>query len=354
MTADTKRALITGITGQDGSYLAELLLEKGYHVHGIVRRSSSFNRGRIEHLYRDGGKFSDRITLHYGDISDNTTFSTVLEKIAPHEIYNLGAQSHVKVSFEIPEYTLEVNGLGTLKLLDLINKLELNCRFYQASTSELFGAAAISPQNEETPFHPRNPYAISKLLAYWVTVNYREAYGIYACNGILFNHESPRRGLSFVTRKITRGVADIAAGRSEAIRLGNLNARRDWGFAGDYVKAMWLMLQQDTPADYVISTGQCHSIRDFCEAAFARIGRRVVWEGQGVNEKGRDQKSGQILVEVDPAYFRPADVELLVGDSSRAARDLGWTPQVSFVDLVSMMVDHDLQGVGIDSQGCQY
>ncbi|PKK88849.1 MAG: GDP-mannose 4,6-dehydratase [Candidatus Wallbacteria bacterium HGW-Wallbacteria-1] len=345
---EAKRALITGITGQDGSYLAELLLEKGYHVHGIVRRSSSFNRGRIEHLYRNGGEFSDFLTLHYGDMSDSSNINRIMERVRPHEIYNLAAQSHVKVSFEVPEYTAETNGLGTLRILDAIDKLGLESRFYQASTSELYGNVIETPQNEKTPFYPRSPYGVSKLFAYWITVNYREAYNIFACNGILFNHESPRRGLSFVTRKITRGVAEIASGNGRVLKLGNLDARRDWGYAGDYVRAMWLMLQQPDPRDFVIATGQCHSVRDFCEAAFQRVGIALRWEGSGIEEKGYHSGTGDLLVEVDPSYFRPSEVDLLQGDPSLARDILGWEPEVSFRELVAMMVEGDLLEVGIE------
>lgn len=326
-----KRALITGITGQDGSYLAELLLSKGYEVHGIIRRSSSFNTGRIDHLYRDPHEAGTSLFLHYGDLTDSSNLSRVIEKVQPDEIYNLGAQSHVKVSFEVPEYTADVDALGTLRILDAIKETGLRTRFYQASSSELFGKAVAVPQNETTPFYPRSPYAAAKLYAYWITVNYREAYGLYACNGILFNHESPRRGETFVTRKITKAVANIVKGVQSKLYLGNLDAKRDWGFAGDYVEAMWRMLQQDKPDDYVIATGETHTVREFVEEAFGYVG--LDW---------------QDYVEIDPRYFRPTEVDLLLGDPSKAKTILGWEPKVKFIELVRMMVDADLMAVGLD------
>lgn len=338
-----KRALITGITGQDGSYLAEFLLEKGYEVHGIVRRSSSFNRGRIEHLHFKSNEYKERFFLHYGDLTDSSNLNRILEKVEPHEIYNLAAQSHVQVSFDVPEYTAEVDAIGTLRLLDAIRETKINAKFYQASTSELFGKVQEVPQKETTPFYPRSPYAAAKLYAYWITVNYREAYNIFACNGILFNHESPRRGETFVTRKITLEIANILKGRKDRMYLGNLNAKRDWGFAGDYVEAMWLMLQQDEPDDYVIATGETHTVREFCELAFKYAGIDIVWKGTGIDEKGIDRKTGKVLVEVDPKYFRPTEVDLLLGDSSKARQKLGWKPKVTFEELVKMMVEYDLK-----------
>lgn len=338
-----KKALITGITGQDGSYLAELLLSKGYEVHGIIRRASTFNTKRIDHLYKDPHEKDVRLFLHYGDLTDSSNLNRLIEKINPDEIYNLAAQSHVKVSFEVPEYTADVVGIGTLRLLDAIKETGVNTRYYQASTSELFGGIPeTAPQNEKTPFYPRSPYAAAKLYAYWITVNYREAYNLYACNGILFNHESPRRGETFVTRKITMAVANIIKGNQDKLYLGNLNAKRDWGFAGDYVEAMWLMLQQENPDDYVIATGETHSVREFCEKAFEYVDINIEWIGSGVNEKGIDRKTGKVLIEVDPRYFRPTEVDLLVGDPSKAREKLKWSPKVSFDKLVYMMVESDL------------
>lgn len=338
-----KKALITGITGQDGSYLAELLLSKGYEVHGIIRRASTFNTKRIDHLYKDPHNEDVRLFLHYGDLTDSSNLNRLIEKIEPDEIYNLAAQSHVKVSFEVPEYTAEVVGLGTLRLLDAIKETGIKTKFYQASTSELFGGLPeTAPQNERKPFYPRSPYAAAKLYAYWITVNYREAYNIFACNGILFNHESPRRGETFVTRKITMAVANIVKGKQDKLYLGNLNAKRDWGYAGDYVEAMWLMLQQDEPDDYVIATGETHSVREFCEKAFECVGIKIEWAGSGIEEKGIDSKTGRVLVEVDPRYFRPTEVDLLIGDATKAKQKLGWQPKVTFDDLVKMMVESDL------------
>ena len=339
-----EKALITGITGQDGSYLAELLLEKGYEVHGIIRRSSSFNTGRIDHLYTDPHLNNVHLFLHYGDMTDSSNLSRLIDKIEPKEIYNLAAQSHVKVSFEVPEYTAQSDGIGTLRLLDAIKDTGINTRFYQASTSELFGGLPETiPQSETTPFYPKSPYAAAKLYAYWITVNYREAYGLYSCNGILFNHESPRRGETFVTRKITRAVSNILKGKQEKLYLGNLDAKRDWGYAGDYVKAMWLMMQQDCPEDYVIATGTAHTVREFATLAFSYAGIDIEWEKKGVDEKGIDKKTGNILVEIDPNYFRPTEVEFLLGDATKAKQKLGWEPKVSFGQLVELMVKHDLE-----------
>lgn len=345
-----KRALITGITGQDGSYLAEFLLEKGYEVHGIIRRHSAINTKRIDHLYENPLIGNKSLFLHYGDLSDSSNLNRLITKIQPHEIYNLGAQSHVQVSFEVPEYTAESDAVGALRILDAIRETRVNCRFYQASTSELFGGLPYTaPQSEKTPFYPKSPYGVAKLYAYWITVNYRESYGLYACNGILFNHESPRRGETFVTRKITRALANIISGKQEKLSLGNLDAKRDWGFAGDYVQAMWLMLQQDTPRDYVISTNETHTVREFTELAFKEIGINIEWKGTGINELGINKATGKVLVDVNPRYFRPAEVELLWGDSSKAEEELGWKRNTSFRDLVKMMVDTDMREIaGMD------
>jgi GDPmannose 4,6-dehydratase len=340
-----KVALITGITGQDGAYLAELLLEKGYVVHGIKRRASSFNTDRIDHLYRDLHEENVRFILHYGDLTDSTNLIRIVQQVQPDEIYNLAAQSHVQVSFETPEYTANSDALGTLRLLEAVRILGLaqKARFYQASTSELFGMARESPQCETTPFYPRSPYGVAKLYGYWITVNYREAYNIFACNGILFNHESPVRGETFVTRKITRAVARIKLGLQNKLYLGNLNARRDWGFAKDYVEAMWLILQQDKPDDFVIATGENHTVRDFVGLAFRQIGIELVWRGEGVDEKGSDAKTGAVLVEVDSRYFRPTEIEFLLGDSTKAREKLGWKPKTSLAELASIMVQEDLK-----------
>ncbi len=343
MTA--KRALITGITGQDGSYLAELLLDKGYEVHGLVRRASTFNRQRIDHLRADPD-LRARLHLHYGDLADAESLNTVVRTVAPDEIYHLAAQSHVAISFLMPTYTGEVTGLGTVRLLEAVRQSAPSARFYQASSSELFGKVAETPQRESTPFHPRSPYAVAKLLAYWAAVNYREAYGLFAANGVLFNHESPRRGENFVTRKITRAVAEIVSGRRQTVALGNLDARRDWGFAGDYVEAMWLMMQAEEPRDYVIGTGETHSVREFAELAFSVAGVELEWEGVGIDEVGRDRASGSARVVVDPSYFRPAEVDLLMADPSRARAELGWRPRVDFRELVRMMVTSDLAADG--------
>jgi GDPmannose 4,6-dehydratase len=336
-----KKALIVGITGQDGSYLAEFLLGKGYEVHGIIRRSSSFNTERIDHLVEESNN-DQKFFLHFGDLSDSGSLSKLIYKIGPCEVYNLGAQSHVKVSFDIPEFTSDVNALGTLRILDSIKEVNPEIKFYQASSSELFGMVRETPQNENTPFYPRSPYAAAKLYAYWITVNYREAYGLYACNGILFNHESPRRGKTFVTRKITTGISNILKGKQDKIILGNLNAKRDWGFAGDYVEAMWLMLQQKDPDDFVIATGETHTVKEFCEVAFKNIGINLQWEGEGINEKGIDSSSGRELISISSKYFRPSEVDLLLGDATKAKQKLGWTPRVSFEELVKMMVESDL------------
>lgn len=342
-----KVALITGITGQDGSYLAELLLGKGYEVHGIIRRSSSFNTGRINHLYHDQHVKGINFKLHYGDLTDSTNLVGIMTRVRPSEVYNLGAQSHVKVSFEMSEYTANVDGLGTLRLLDAIRTagLEKTVRFYQASTSELYGKVMETPQTETTPFYPRSPYAVAKMFAYWSVVNYREAYNIHANNGILFNHESPRRGPTFVTRKITRAVASIKVGKSDCVYLGNLDAKRDWGHAKDYVQMMWLMLQQPKPDDYVIATGETHSVREFVEKAFACIDLRISWEGKGVSEIGIDD-NGVTRVRVDERYFRPTEVDLLLGSPLKAKEKLGWKPSVTFDELVQEMVECDIKEVG--------
>jgi len=338
-------ALITGITGQDGAYLADLLLKKGYEVHGIKRRSSLFNTGRIDHLYQDPNEEDLRLHLHYGDMTDATNLIRIMREVQPDEIYNLAAQSHVQVSFETPEYTANSDALGTLRLLEAIRilGLEKKTRFYQASTSELFGKVQETPQKETTPFYPRSPYAAAKLYAYWITVNYREAYGIHASNGILFNHESPIRGETFVTRKITRAAARISLGMQKKIYLGNLDAKRDWGHAKDFVEAMWLMLQQEKPDDYVIATGQTRSVREFVQKAFSLVGITVAWKSEGIKEKGIDDNTGKVVIEVDPRYFRPTEVELLLGDPTKAKEKLGWSPKTPFEDLVEEMVSEDLR-----------
>ena len=340
----TKTALITGITGQDGAYLAEFLLNKGYIVHGIRRRSSSFNTNRIDHMYKDTHEKNVNLFLHYGDLTDSTNLIRIFQETQPDEIYNLAAQSHVHISFDTPEYTANSDAIGTLRLLEAIRilSLEKEPKFYQASTSELYGKVQEVPQNETTPFYPRSPYAIAKLYAYWVTVNYREAYGMYTCNGILFNHESPIRGETFVTRKITMAVAKIINGLQEKLYLGNLDAKRDWGFAGDYVEAMWLMLQQDKPDDFVIATGKAHSVREFVELAFGEVGIRIVWQGKGVDEVGVDAATGDVLIQVDPRYYRPTEVEILIGDPSKAKEKLKWEAKVGLRELVKMMVEGDM------------
>lgn len=345
----TRKALITGITGQDGSFLAEFLLAKGYEVHGIIRRSSSFNTERIEHLYLDEWvrDMHDRrkVDLHYGDLTDSSSLVRIIGEVQPDEIYNLAAQSHVKVSFDVPEYTADTNALGTLRLLEAVRilRMEKKVRIYQASTSELFGLVQEMPQRETTPFYPRSPYAVSKLYAFWIMKNYRESYGMFTANGILFNHESERRGENFVTRKISLAAARIAAGLQNKLYLGNLGARRDWGYAPDYIECMWLILQQDKPDDYVIATGEFHSVREFATLAFARVGIKLRWEGEGLDEKGIDEATGRVLIEVDPRFFRPSDVEKLLGDPSKARRELGWNPRkTTFEELVNIMVDSDV------------
>jgi GDPmannose 4,6-dehydratase len=339
-----RTALISGVTGQDGSYLAELLLGKGYEVHGVVRRASTFNRGRIDHL-RINPATRERFFLHYGDLGDPESLTSVVDAVRPQEIYNLAAQSHVGISFRMPTYTGDVTAIGTVRLLEAVRQKVPEARFYQASSSELFGMAQETPQNENTPFHPRSPYAVAKLYSYWATVNFREAYGMFAANGILFNHESPRRGENFVTRKITRAVAEIAAGRRDRVALGNLEARRDWGFAGDFVDAMWRILAADRPDDFVVGTGETHSVREFCEAAFAEVGIELEWEGMGGSEVARECRSGAVRVTVDPKYFRPAEVDALQADATKARELLGWAPTVTFGELVRMMVRHDLAEV---------
>jgi GDPmannose 4,6-dehydratase len=340
----SRTALITGITGQDGAYLAELLLEKGYKVHGIKRRSSLINTQRIDHLYVDPHNQSNKFRLHYGDLSDSTNLIRIIQEVQPDEIYNLGAMSHVKVSFDSPEYVANVDGIGTLRLLEAIRILGLTekTRIYQASTSELYGLVQAVPQSETTPFYPRSPYGVAKMYAYWITVNYREAYGMFACNGILFNHESPLRGETFVSRKITRAAAAIKLGKQDKLYLGNLSAQRDWGHAKDYVEGMWRILQHHEPLDFVLSTGELHSVREFCEKTFSLLDYNIVWEGEGVNEKGIDSNSGKVLIEVDPIYFRPTEVDLLLGDSTKARTLLGWKPNYTFDTLVEEMVKADL------------
>ncbi|GMU19296.1 MAG: GDP-mannose 4,6-dehydratase [Candidatus Babeliales bacterium] len=338
-----KKALIFGITGQDGAYLAELLLQKKYEVHGVKRRSSSFNTQRINHLYHDPHVYGNNFILHYGDLADSMCIAKLINDILPDEIYNLGAQSHVRVSFDIPEYTADIDALGTLRILEAIKNCPHKIKFYQASSSEMYGKVQEIPQNERTPFYPRSPYGCAKLFSYWITVNYREAYDIFACNGILFNHESPYRGETFVTRKITRAVAKVAMGKSEILYLGNLDAKRDWGYAKDYVEAMWLMLQQEQPGDYVIATGKTYSVREFVELAYKEIGITIVWKGHNFDEVGIDRATGNILVAIDPIYFRPTEVDLLIGDSSYAQQTLGWQPKTSLQELVKIMVSYDIK-----------
>jgi len=358
-----KKALITGITGQDGSYLAELLLSKGYEVHGIIRRASSFNTGRIDHLYADPHLPGPKVLLHYGDLSDSGQLTNLIYNITPDEVYHLGAQSHVRVSFDIPEYTGDITGLGTTRLLEAIRRSGIKTKFYQASSSEMFGATP-PPQNEFSPFQPRSPYAAAKLYSYWMTVNYRDGYGMFACNGILFNHESPRRGETFVTKKITRAVSNIAAGKQKKLYLGNLDAKRDWGFAPEYAVCQWLMLQQDRPGDYVIGTGESHSVGELAEAAFGYIGVRLEWSGEGLDQKGvvasvddtvpglrATLKVGDAVIEIDPRYFRPTEVSYLLCDASRAREVLGWEPKVTFGELVKVMMDADLEDAGISPPG---
>jgi len=340
------RALITGITGQDGSYLAELLLEKGYEVHGLIRRASTFNTKRIDHLYIDPHVNGVKMFLHYGDLSDSSNIYKLLNKIRPDEIYNLAAQSHVKVSFEIPEYTANITALGTLRILDAIKELRLKSRFYQASSSEMFGKAVEIPQTESTPFYPRSPYGCSKVFAYWITKNYRESYGIFASNGILFNHESPRRGETFVTRKITRGLARIKLGLDECLYLGNLDTKRDWGYAKDFVEGMWRILQHNKPDDFVLATGETHTVREFVEESCKYLGFRIVWQGEGLEERGSDAKTNKTIVRIDKRYFRPAEVDLLLGNSAKAKKELGWKPKTTFKKLVKLMCGSDLENEG--------
>ena len=340
-----KIALITGITGQDGSYLAELLLEKGYEVHGMLRRSSSFNTGRIDHLYNDPEILNKKLFLHYGDLTDSSNLNRLLEKIKPEEIYNLAAQSHVKVSFELPEYTAEVDGIGTLRFLDAIKETGLQTKFYQASTSELYGKVLETPQNENTPFYPRSPYGVAKLYGFWIIKNYREAYNLFACNGILFNHESPRRGGTFVTRKITRAAARIKYGIQDMLELGNLNAKRDWGYAPEYVEGMWRMLQQDQPDDFVLATGETHLVCEFVDLVFKELDMSLEWTGEGVDEKGIEKSTGKTLLVINPSYYRPTEVDILLGDASKAKKELGWEPKTKFVDLVKLMTKADWEKV---------
>jgi len=355
-----KRALITGITGQDGSYLAELLLSKQYEVHGLVRRSSAFNTGRIDHIYTDPHIPGTRLFLHYGDLSDSGQLSNLVYNIRPEEIYHLGAQSHVKVSFDMPEYTGDITALGTTRLLDAIRRSGINAKFYQASSSELFGASP-PPQNENTPFYPRSPYSAAKIYAYWMTVNYREGYKMFACNGILFNHESPRRGETFVTRKITRALANMLAGKQKRLYLGNIESKRDWGFAPEYVEMMWLMLQQDKPEDYVVGTGESHSVKEFLDEAFSYVGIEIEWKGEGVERKGiiRSLNSpldtnlhvGDVIIEIDPKYFRPTEVDYLKADITKAREKLGWEPRTTFNELVKIMVDYDMKLINLSPVG---
>jgi GDPmannose 4,6-dehydratase len=343
-----KKALITGITGQDGSYLAELLLEKGYEVHGIIRRASTFNTKRIDHLYRDPHINGVKLFLHYGDLTDGSNIARLMESIKPDEVYHLAAQSHVRVSFDIPEYTADVSGLGTLRILDAIKDLKKKPKFYQASSSEMFGKVAETPQKETTPFYPRSPYGCSKVFAYWITKNYRESYGIFTCNGILFNHESPRRGETFVTRKITRGLARILAGKDKCLYLGNLDAKRDWGYAKDYVGGMWKMLQQKEPDDYILATGETHSVREFIEECARLLDLGLTWKGKGLKEEGYSKKLEKTIIKIDPKYFRPAEVDILLGDPSKARRKLKWVPKTKFKDLARIMLEADLQNEGLE------
>lgn len=340
-----KKALITGITGQDGSYLAELLLEKGYEVHGIIRPSSSIRTWRIDHLYNDSQILNKKLFLHYGDLTDSVGLTNLIHKIVPDEIYNLAAQSHVKISFEVPEITAETDGFGTLKLLEAVRSLGLSSKtkIYQASTSELYGKVLETPQSETTPFYPRSPYGVAKLYSFWIVKNYREAYDMFACNGILFNHESERRGYNFVTRKITIGLAKIKLGQKDVLELGNLDAKRDWGYAPEYVEAMWRMLQQDTPDDFVIATGETHSVREFIEAACSELGIDLVWQGEGVKEVGLDQKTNQVIIKINPSYFRPTEVDLLLGNPAKAKEKLGWNAKIKFSDLAKQMTKHDYE-----------
>ncbi len=339
----TKKALITGITGQDGSYLAEFLIKKGYEVHGIIRRSSSFNTGRIDHILKDPHQKNLKLFLHFGDLSDSSNISRLIEKIKPDEIYNLGAQSHVGVSFNIPEYTADITGIGTLRILDAIKESGIKTKFYQASSSEMFGKVQEIPQTEKTPFYPRSPYGCGKVFAYWITKNYRESYGIFACNGILFNHESPRRGSTFVTKKITEGLVRIKLGKQEKLYLGNLEAKRDWGHTIDYVEGMWLMMQAPKPDDYILATNEAHSVREFVNESAKVLGIELEWKGKGLNEKGIDKKTGKVIIEIDKKYHRPLEVDSLIGDYSKAKKELGWKPKISFKGLVKGMIDADLK-----------
>ena len=341
----SKKALVTGITGQDGSYLAELLLEKGYEVHGIVRRVSTFNRQRIKHLFPDLHNKKNKIVLHYGDLSDSSSLHRIMRNLRPDEVYHLGAQSHVRISFDIPEFTGDVTGISTTRLLEAIHHDSPNTKFYQASSSEMFGLVKENPQKETTSFHPRSPYGVAKVYSYWMTINYRESYNMFACNGILFNHESPRRGENFVSRKITFGIAKILAGDDNPLYLGNLNAKRDWGYAPDYVYGMWLMMQKDKPEDYILATGETHTVREFVEETCRLGGIDLVWDGKGVNEKGIDRKTGKTIIAIDPMYFRPSEVDVLIGDYSKAKEKLGWEPKVKFKELVKIMLDSDIEFV---------
>ena len=336
-----KKALITGITGQDGSYLTELLLKKGYEVHGIIRRSSSFNTFRIDHLYKNESILNKTLFLHYGDLTDSSNLNRLVDKVQPDEIYNLGAQSHVQVSFELPEYTAEVDGIGTLRFLDAIRETGIKTKFYQASSSELYGKVQEIPQTEKTPFYPRSPYGVAKLYAYWIVVNYREAYDLFACNGILFNHESERRGKTFVTRKISVAVSKIILGLQDSLSVGNLDAKRDWGYAPEYCEYMWKILQEEKPNDYVLATGEAHTVREFIEESFSVLGEEIEWNGKGIDEKGILKSSGKIVVNINPRYFRPTEVEFLIGDPSKAKNELGWAPKVTFKELVQIMVNAD-------------
>ena len=341
----SKKALLTGITGQDGSYLTEFLLNKNYEVHGMIRRSSSFNTGRIDHLHNNPKILDRSLFLHYGDLTDSSNLNRLIEKIKPDEIYNLGAQSHVKVSFEVPEYTADVDAVGTLRFLDAIKDSGLKTRFYQASTSELFGKVQEIPQNEKTPFYPRSPYGVAKLYSHWIIVNYREAYNLYAVSGILFNHESPRRGETFVTRKITTAACRIKLGLQNTLYLGNLDSKRDWGYAPEYVEGMWLMLQQDKPDDFVLATGEAHTVREFVQIAFEQLGIDINWEGQGIDELGINKDNGEVIVKIDPKYFRPTEVDILLGDPSKAKKELGWEPKLKFHELISIMVEKDYEKI---------
>ena len=339
----SKIALITGITGQDGSYLAELLLKKGYEVHGIIRRSSSFNTARINHIFQDPHERSKKLILHYGDLTDSSNISRLIETIKPNEIYNLAAQSHVRVSFDIPEYTGDVVALGALRILDAIKESGIKTKFYQASSSEMFGLVQAIPQNEDTPFYPRSPYGVAKLYAHWITKNYRESYGLFACCGILFNHESPRRGETFVTRKVSRGLSRIKLGIDDVLYMGNLDSKRDWGYAKDYVEGMWMMLQQDKPDDYILATNETHTVREFIEIAAKHLGFKLEWRGEGVNEIGYDLNTKKTIIKIDPVYFRPAEVDILIGDYKKAKDKMGWEPKVKFRELVELMVNEDLK-----------